>query len=300
MMDVNDMFGRGGGDINISHLTRAHPCFNGEVHDKSGRIHLPVSPVCNIRCAFCRRSFNKTESRPGVAAVVLSPQGALEILRKALKICPQITVAGIAGPGDPLASDHALRTFELIDAEYPLLIKCLSTNGLLLSEKAEKIARLEIRTVTVTINAVRPEILARLCSRVVAGGSVLEGTEAAEYLIAAQLEGIRKISRLGSIVKVNTVLVPRINERHIGDIARTAAEAGASMINIIPLIPQNELRDHPSPDCSELRKARKAAEEYLTVFKHCRQCRADAAGIPGVSEFRDVLYGEAPMVFSHG
>jgi nitrogen fixation protein NifB len=48
-----------------------------------------------------------------------------------LKLCPEITVVGIAGPGDPLATTHALETFKLIHNRYPQLIKCLSTNGLL-------------------------------------------------------------------------------------------------------------------------------------------------------------------------
>ena len=81
-----------------------------------GRVHLPVSPVCNIQCRFCQRAFNKTEDRPGVSAGSLKPEEAAGLVKRALEICPEITVAGIAGPGDTLATYHALEPFELIHA----------------------------------------------------------------------------------------------------------------------------------------------------------------------------------------
>ncbi len=284
----------------ILHVSQIHPCFSTEGHGRSGRIHLPVSPACNIQCKFCRRSFNKTENRPGVASTVLSPDSALEMLNKALSLCPEITVAGIAGPGDPLATDHALRTFELIDAAYPDMIKCLSTNGLNLPDKAERIIELGIRTITVTVNAVRPDILSKLCSSILVNNRELNGIDAASHLIEAQLQGINNIAALGAIVKVNTVLASGINDQHISEIAEATARAGASIINIIPLIPQYELHGYPAPDCQEVQRARDAAEKYLPVFRHCMQCRADAVGIPGVSEYRHLLYGDAPLAFSHG
>ncbi len=285
---------------NFLGVSQIHPCFSSEAHGRAGRIHLPVSPACNIQCKFCRRNFNKTENRPGVASEVLSPEGALEILGKALRLCPEITVVGIAGPGDPLATDHALRTFELIDEVHPELVKCLSTNGLFLPDKAEKIAGIGIKTITVTVNAVQPEILSKLCTRIKINEKLLTGIEGAKRLIEAQLTGINKIAYLGAVVKINIVLVPGINDMHISEVSKAVAEAGASMINIIPLIPQYELLNFSPPNCDELQYARDAAEKYLPVFRHCKQCRADAVGIPGISEFRHILYGDAPLAFSHG
>lgn len=95
----------------FSHLIKQHPCFNGEAHFKYGRIHLPVSPDCNIQCRFCKRGFNKWEQRPGVSQSLLSPEAAVDMVAKALEKCPELTVAGIAGPGDTLATDHALEVF---------------------------------------------------------------------------------------------------------------------------------------------------------------------------------------------
>ncbi len=222
---------------------------------------------------------------------------------KALALCPEITVAGIAGPGDTLATPHALETFRRIHERHPGLINCLSTNGLLLERFALDIWDAGVRTVTVTVNAVDPEILVHICSGIVLDGKHYEGLEAARLLIAAQKRGIWKMAALGAVIKINTVLIPGINDKHISEIARTVAELGASIINIIPLIPQHELSHINTPDCAELNEARQAAEEFLPVFRHCQHCRADACGIPGLSDLSDLLYGNEQRVqetFSHG
>ena len=283
------------------HLVKKHPCFGGEAHFKYGRIHLPVSPTCNIQCKFCIRSLNKTENRPGVASKILSPEASLELVDRALQLCPEITVVGIAGPGDTLASPNALDTFELIDKKYPQLIKCMSTNGLMLSEYAQRIAKAGVKTISVTVNAVDPEILQDICTGIFYNGDYVEGREGATQLIDAQLEGIKKISALGVAVKVNTVLIPGLNYVHIEEIARATSKAGASIMNIIPLIPQNEMSNFRAPNCIELNNARIAAEKYLTVFRHCQQCRADACGIPGKNkDFAELLYEQPLQTFSHG
>jgi len=286
---------------NFNHLVKNHPCFNDSAHHKFGRIHLPVSPLCNIQCRFCKRGFNKLEDRPGVSRQLLSPEKAVAILDKALELCPEITVVGIAGPGDTLATDHAIETFELVHARYPQLIKCLSTNGLLLREKAEGIIRAGVQTVTVTVNAVDPAILAKICAYIVYNGQYQTGEDAARWLIMAQLSGIAKIVKLGAVVKVNTVLIPGINDHHVEEVAQVTANMGASIINVIPLIPQNEFAGYPAPNCDELQKVREAAERHLTVFRHCRQCRADACGIPGQNQdFAQELYDQPLTTFSHG
>jgi len=289
----------------LKRLEGRHPCFSrtAEGHARSGRLHLPVSPACNINCRFCRRGFNRKENRPGVARALLAPDDAVAVVGRALELLPAINVVGIAGPGDTLATDHALRTFELVHAAYPHLIKCLSTNGLLLAEKAERLIAAGVGTVTVTVNAVDPAILERICSSIVYQRRRLTGLEAAERLIVNQLEAIRKVAGLGAVVKINSVLVPGINENHFGAIAEATAAVGASLINVIPLIPQHEFTGRPTPTVRQMVSARREAGRHLTVFTHCQRCRADAAGIPGRIDIADRLHGgtlgTAPT-FSHG
>ena len=274
---------------NPEFIYKEHPCFGGCKLNK-GRIHLPVSPGCNIECRFCSRKINDDEQRPGVTSAVIRPEEAAEVIRESLARCPEITVVGIAGPGDTLATDYALQTFRLVKKEFPQLLKCMSTNGLLLAEKADEVIDVGIDTLTVTVNAVNPEVEAQLNRKISYHGKIYEGVEAAKILIANQLEGIRKIAAAHILVKVNTVLVPGINDTYIEETARTVAGAGAVIYNIIPLIPQNELTGYPAPTCEQLDEARRTAEKYIDVFRHCAHCRADAIGVPGVYDIGSQIY----------
>ncbi len=289
--------------ISYEELTDKHPCYAKGKRNQTGRIHLPISPVCNIECRFCDRRINDYEQRPGVASTVIQPEEAVEVIQKSLELCPAIKVAGIAGPGDTLASDDALKTFRLIRKEFPDLVKCMSTNGLLLAEKAQEVIDADIDSLTVTVNAVDPEIEARLNRGILWHGKHYTGVEAAEILIRNQLEGIRKVSAAGITIKVNTVLVIGINDNHIEEIAKTVKEAGASIYNIIPLIPQHELKDYPAPTCAQIDGARLRAQKYIDVFRHCQRCRADAIGIPGEKDYGDQVWVSRIAhkdTFSHG
>lgn len=283
-------------------LQNSHPCF-GRHKNNVGRINLPVSPECNIACRFCDRVINDIENRPGVTSKVITPDESIDILEKALKICPEITVAGIAGPGDTLASDYALETFRKIKAKFPKLIKCMSTNGLLLYEKADEVIEVGIDSLTVTVNAINPEIEAKLNKYIIYHGKRYDGVEGAKILIENQLKGIQKVAAAGITVKINTVLVPEINGEHIEEIAKTVKDAGASIYNIIPLIPQFELADQKAPTCLQIDEARTKAAKHIDVFRHCQHCRADAVGVPGKSEYGDQIYQRRLNVketFSHG
>lgn len=282
-------------------IRKLHPCF-GSVPN-NGRIHLPVCPGCNIECNFCDRKINDYENRPGVASRILSPKEAVAILKDALRLCPSITVAGIAGPGDTLASDYAMETFRLIKKTHPHLLKCMSTNGLLLAERANELIDIGIDTLTVTVNAVDPDILKDIVSGISYHGNYLHGIEAAKILIHNQLEGIYKMAKAGTVIKVNTVLIKELNKEHIPEIAKTVGSMGATMYNIIPLLPQHKLKHCSEPSCKEIDEARRISEKYIDVFRHCQRCRADAVGIPGIVEVADQIYKDRLMVretFSHG
>jgi hypothetical protein len=66
---------------------------------------------------------------------------------------PYLSVIGIAGPGDPLANEETFRTLELVGKEFPELTLCLSTNGLRLPENVDRLKRLGVKFITVTMNA---------------------------------------------------------------------------------------------------------------------------------------------------
>lgn len=263
---------------------QGHPCFGGN-HKNNGRMHLAVAPRCNIKCGYCTRKHDcANESRPGVTSRLLTPEEAIVKVREVMAseiLGPIIKVIGIAGPGDPLANEETFKTFELVDREFPHLIKCMSTNGLLLPHNIDRLDALNLCSITVTLNALDPEVAEKIYSNIHYQGKRYSGREGAEILIANQLLGIERAARYGMTVKVNTVLIPGINEEQVPRIARRIKELGASVMNIMPIIPQADFAHLVPPSAEELEKVRQANEQIIGQFKHCRQCRADAVGLIG-------------------
>ena len=87
--------------------------------------------------------------------------------------------------------------------------------------------------------------------------------------------------RAGLVVKVNSVLIPGVNDIELPAVAMLAAEYGAHLSNILPLIPQARFRTTKPPGPAEIHAARAACGEYLSQMTHCNQCRADACGLIG-------------------
>jgi nitrogen fixation protein NifB len=95
--------------------------------------------------------------------------------------------------------------------------------------------------------------------------------------------GIAFAARLGLEIKINTILIPGVNEGEIEGIAKACHALGAKHMNVIPLIPVKgtALESAGAPRPELLAACRKKAEPYLAQLTHCRRCRADAAGILG-------------------
>lgn len=280
-------------ESNFSHITKVHPCFNEKIHDKVGRIHIPIAPKCNIQCGFCTRSLNKTENRPGVASGIMTIDESIEHIKKVTSNDQPINVVGVAGPGDSLYNEETLELFREVGKEFPEMILCMSTNGLLVPDYADKIAEVGVKTVTITINAIDPEIGVQIYDNIHYHGKTYHGREGFNLLLQNQLKGIELLSQRGIIVKVNTVLIPGVNDKHILDVAREVKYRGASLMNILPLIPLNKFKGYPRPGCGELSQVREEVEQIIPVFRACTQCRADAFGIPGRQD-QDFALGVTP------
>ncbi|MBE0597376.1 MAG: radical SAM protein [Desulfuromonadales bacterium] len=261
-----------------------HPCFGGD-HQENGRIHLPVAPGCNIKCGFCERKFDcANESRPGVTSRVLTPSEGLERVNLVLRhpvVGKKLKVVGIAGPGDPLANPRTFETFRLLRAAHPGLTLCLSTNGLLLPEKIAELETLGVHSLTVTINALTPQVGAQVYEWIHWRGERLVGPEAAALLLHQQLAGVQAAVAAGLLVKINTVYIPGVNDQEVLPLALKARELGATMMNILPLIPVGRFAGCAPPAEAVLELIRSQAELILSQARHCQQCRADAVGLIG-------------------
>ena len=256
-----------------------HPCFSKNACHLFGRMHLAVAPKCNIQCNYCVRKFDcVNESRPGVTSKVLTPQEALERVREVLEKVHYIKVVAVAGPGEPLFNEETFETFQLVRDAFPNLMRCVSTNGLLLPERIDDLVDLDVGTVTVTLNAVDPEIGKEIYSFVNYHGKIYKGKESAEILLRNQLEGIREAVKREIVIKVNTVLIPTVNDKHIVEVAKTVGEMGVYLQNVIPLIPQSKFAHISPPTPQEKQAMQDACSHYMRQMKHCRQCRSDAIG----------------------
>ncbi len=271
---------------------REHPCFSEKACHAFGRCHLPVAPRCNIQCNYCIRDFDcVNESRPGVTTKVLSPREAVEMVRKAIEKFPYIKVIGIAGPGEPLANEETFETLRLLHEQFPNVIKCISTNGLLLPEKIDLLQEYDVGNITVTLNAIDPDIGAKIYQFVDYKGKRYEGREGAEILLKNQLEGIRMAVERRMIVKVNTVYIPGINDEHIPEIAKKVGEMGVYTFNVIPLIAQYRFSHITPPTPDMKRKMQDECSKYVRQMRHCQRCRADAIGKLG-QDVQSCLYSE--------
>jgi len=263
--------------------TDNHPCFNKESKGSCGRVHLPVAPKCNIKCNYCNRKYDcVNESRPGVTSGVLTPPQALAYMEKVLEAEPRITVAGIAGPGDPMANPvETLETMRLLKERYPQLLFCLSSNGLNMPPYLDELAALGVTHITVTMNAVDPDVGEKIYGWAREGKVVYRGRQAAERLIERQLESIRGAKERGMMVKVNTIIIPGVNDAHIPEVTRVVAELGADIQNLLPLCPTAEtiFADLPEPSAEMVKALRAEAGAHITQMTHCKRCRADAVGL---------------------
>jgi len=231
------------------------------------------------------------ESRPGVTSKLLTPQEALERVREVMEKVHYIKVVAVAGPGEPLFNEETFETFRLVKDEFPHLMRCLSTNGLLLPERIDELEELDIGTVTVTLNAIDPAIGKDIYSVVNYHGKRYKGEEGAEILLKNQLEGIREAVKRKILIKVNTVLIPTVNDEHIVEVAKEIRKLGVYMHNIIPLIPQYKFANIKPPTQQEKEAIQEKCREYVKEMTHCRHCRADAIGRLG-KDIQQSMYSE--------
>ncbi|WP_338018643.1 nitrogenase cofactor biosynthesis protein NifB [Halorhodospira halochloris] len=281
---------------------RNHPCYSEDAHHHFARMHVPVAPACNIQCNYCNRKYDcSNESRPGVVSRVLKPEQAVRKVAAVSQRIPELAVVGIAGPGDPLANARrTLHTCELLRESFPELRLCLSTNGLALPEYVDQLCSLGVEHVTVTINAIDPAVGARIHPWVFYEHRRYTAEQGAEILLNQQLMGIEQLAAKDVLVKVNSVLIPGINDDHLPAVSSAVRQRGAFLHNVMPLISEPEhgtafgLSGQPAPSTAELQAVQAKCAGDMPQMRHCRQCRADAVGFLGADQSATLTAEQLP------
>jgi nitrogen fixation protein NifB len=177
-----------------------------------------------------------------------------------------------------------MKTFELVKKEFPEIILCMSTNGLNLAENLEELKDRGVNFITVTLNAVDLSIAQKIYRYINYKGIVYTEKDAAGILLDGQIRSIENAVKKGFTIKINTVLIPGINDFHIKDISEKVKKLGVYLFNVMPMIPAEKSYFYKTGVKGAGRKdvIRITKDiEGINIMEHCRQCRSDAAGLLG-------------------
>lgn len=262
-----------------------HPCFNKEARHQYARVHLPIAPQCNIKCNYCNRKYDcVNESRPGVTSNVLLPDQALFYLDGLTKIMPNLSVVGIAGPGEPFVQPElTLETLQKVRKKFPKMVLCVSSNGLNVAPFVGELKKLDVSHVTITVNGVDKEVTKDIYGWVRYNKRGYFNEEAAVLLLKQQTKTVKALVAAGITTKINMVIVPGVNHHHVQEVAAWAKGLGAQLMNPIPMVPVEgtPFEKVPEPHPALIKELRNKINEFLPVMTHCARCRADAAGLLG-------------------
>jgi nitrogen fixation protein NifB len=280
-----------------------HPCYSEEAHHYFARMHVAVAPACNIQCNYCNRKYDcANESRPGVVSEKLTPDEARRKVIAVANEVPQLSVLGIAGPGDALYDWRKTKaTFASIAKEIPDIKLCVSTNGLALPGHVDELVGMNVDHVTITINMVDPEIGAKIYPWIFYNHRRWEGVEAARILHERQMLGLEMLTARGILVKVNSVMIPGVNDEHLVEVNAAVKARGAFLHNVMPLISDPAHGTHygltgqRGPTAMELKALQDKLDGGAKLMRHCRQCRADAVGLLGEDRGQEFTLDHLPQ-----
>jgi cyclic pyranopterin phosphate synthase len=204
----------------------------GRLRDSFGRaitdLRISVTDRCNYRCVYCRTGVD------GAQYPELPIAGYLHMIR--LFVSLGIEKVRLTG-GEPLLREGLVEMVEELaqmrtafpeDGIPAALDIALTTNGHLLEGLAQPLARAGLNRVTVSMDAVDPEIFARITRVPRSFEKVLAGVNAA------------KAAGLGP-VKVNCVLLRGFNDGEIEAFAEFSRREGV-IVRFIEFMPLEEDR----------------------------------------------------------
>lgn len=227
----------------------------------SRRLSLPVATQANARLRFA----------PGEkTGAAISPEEALAWATEVLGSTGRPAQVVIAGPGDPLAAiSPTLKTIRLFKQKYPAMTVEIVTLGLGGEQYADILEEEGVGLVTVQVDAVDAEILAKLFAWIRPGRKTVVLAEAVKILLEEQALAIGALRKAGVKVKARTTLYPGYNDAHLEQIAQRMAQLGVASMTLVPF--KAEAAEGgvlpPEPDKAMLAAARSLAGKYLEVHE---------------------------------
>lgn len=225
-------------------------------------ITLPVAPIASARSRF----FGE-----GKLPQTIPVQGALSWIDDLQAKGTPIAGVDINGPGDPLASlPLSLEVLNLLRVQYPDLTLGMTTLGLGLAENVEQLKENGINKIILLMDAVTPEVVAKLFAWIRPGKRNTPMSKASTTLVDQQARAISACRSAGISVIVQTAVYHNINEQEVEEIARLASKLGAESMALIPGTgwTEGEGKEPLLPPSTEIMAAlRESAARHITIIE---------------------------------
>ncbi len=175
-------------------------------------LRLSITDRCNLRCMYCLPdSADETETHLKTIDVLEHSQLLTyeELLRfVSVAVSMGMTKVRLTG-GEPLVRRGVLGFIQGLDRMEGLEQIRLTTNGVLLEEKAEQLFQAGIKNLNISLDTLQPEKFARITGK---------------DLFYKVWRGIEKARDIGFRVKLNVVAMRGVNDDEFLDFARLALE----------------------------------------------------------------------------
>lgn len=168
-------------------------------------LRISVTARCNLRCSYCRGRQHCAADRgggePRVEELALLARCAAEE-----GVC-KVRITG----GEPLLRHDLARIVGAVSSVDGIEESTLTTNGIGLAERAGELGAAGLDRVNVSLDTLRPKRFRRIT-----------GSDR----LSEVLEGVEACRSVFSVVKLNTVLLPGVNDDEVEPLVEFAARLG--------------------------------------------------------------------------
>jgi len=260
----------------INALLATMECQSGAAHlySQPQMIDLPVAGKCNLRCTMCGLSHGDPSYPNWTLAEV---QRFEPLFKTARSVNP-------TGAGEPLSNKDLFSMLELFTG-YELAVGFFTNATLLNQEKAERIIRLGIQQLNISIDGATKQTFE----------AIRHGAKFETVINNARafVQKRKDLGRSHPTLQIGMVLMQE-NMHELTAMIRLAADIGADGVYtmfVSPLVPDKMCELDPVRTNQNLRQARKVAAELKIHFN----APADLSEIPSTTTLKKVEAFEVPV-----
>jgi nitrogen fixation protein NifB len=237
----------------------------------AGLVVVPVASANNAYSKYLGDPFGGGMADLSDDAKAFRPDIALKYVQGVAASLGAVKAVCLDGPGEPLAqADKTFEALRLIREAFPDIAVSLTTNGLLLPDYIDILVEAGVCGVSVAMPGADAEQLFKIYNFARPGKKTIHPRDSMDLLHAAQVEGIKKMKDAGLFVKVDYMLVPGVNDGHVEETAKLAAELGVDVFHVFPCegAADENVPEVEAPSEVDLQEAAETAAQFLPVAGH--------------------------------